>query len=117
MREWGTGGGRRYEFSLVNHEDAGICFKVDAGAFLDDLESGNGDVFFVGEAEADEVEHGCLALLCILLEYIRGVVGFEGCYGSGGLTCGGGVNGGGISLHEALERLVRALASVTSDRL
>lgn len=115
MGEWGNGERRKYEFGLVNHEDAGVCFEVDAGAFLDDLETGDGDVFFIGEAEADEVEHGWLALLCMLLEYIRGVVGLEGCYGSGGLICGGGVNGGGISLHEALGRLVRALVSVTSD--
>ena len=42
---------------MVYEQDAGVGFQVDLLGFAHYFESFDGDVLFVGEAEADEVEH------------------------------------------------------------
>lgn len=46
------GEGWKYEFRFVDEKDGSVGFEVDAGCGFDDGEAANGDVEFVGEAEA-----------------------------------------------------------------
>jgi hypothetical protein len=49
-----------YQFFLVHHENGSVGLKIDSLGALDYFKALDCDVFFVGEAEAYEVEHYCL---------------------------------------------------------
>lgn len=46
---------RTYQLFLVNHENTRVCFEVDPFGLLDDLETGDSDVFLIRKTEANEV--------------------------------------------------------------
>lgn len=46
-----------FEGGLRDEEEGGVAFEIDSGCAAHDFEAGVRDVMFVGEAEADEVEH------------------------------------------------------------
>jgi hypothetical protein len=55
---WDEEGGRGTDKDgLIDEEDGGVGFEIDAGRLLDDFETFDGDVCLIGQAEADEVEH------------------------------------------------------------
>lgn len=50
-------GAGAYEDGLIDEQDAGVGFEVHPGHFLDDLESLDGDVRLVRQAQPHEVKH------------------------------------------------------------
>lgn len=50
-------GDKTCQLLLLDHEDACVGLKVDPFGFLDDLETGDGDVFLVRETETNEIQH------------------------------------------------------------
>ena len=59
--------GCSHQYALVDEQDRRVGFEVDALGFLNDLETLDGDISFVGQAESDDVQHDCgsgYVLLC-----------------------------------------------------
>ena len=54
---FGEKGKTVYQLFMVYEQDARVGFQVDPLGFAHYFESLDGDVLFVGEAEADEVKH------------------------------------------------------------
>lgn len=46
-----------HQDALINEQDCGVGFEVDALGFLDDFEALDGDVSLVSQAETDNVQH------------------------------------------------------------
>lgn len=47
-----------HELRLIDEQDSCISLQIHPLGFLDDLQSADCDVLFIGEAEAHEVQHG-----------------------------------------------------------
>jgi hypothetical protein len=50
-------GGNAHQFLLAHHQNGSVPLQIDALSTLYYLEAFDCDVFLVGEAEADKVEH------------------------------------------------------------
>ena len=59
-----------HQYALVDEQDRGVGFEVDALGFLDDFEALDGDVSLVGQAETDNVQHVDFCVCSVYLEQI-----------------------------------------------
>lgn len=57
-----------HQYALVDEQDRGVGFEVDALGFLDNFEALDGNVSLVGQAETDNVQHVdfCISLTVLL---------------------------------------------------